>query len=99
MADQRAVVGDQREVGLRVAAVDGKHDHAQHLGGHLLEQRLGDCVLADQRVGEQRLLDVVVVAAQCGRDREPLVRGHVLHEAEQLGRERRLRQAARRPCA
>ena len=56
---------DEREVGLRVAAVDGEHDRRGHatrlpavraLGVEQpLDELLVERVLADQRVGEQRL--------------------------------------------
>ncbi len=49
-------------------------------------------VLADQRMREQRLARDRGVARHGRLSRQPLVRGDVLRETEQLGRERRLRQ-------
>ena len=55
-----------------------------------LDELLRRSPLPDQRVGEQRLARVDRVAAECGREGEPLVRRDVLDEPEQLRRERRL---------
>ena len=95
-AEHLAVAADEREVGLRVAAVDGQDDaQRENLGSEPLEQPVDQLELADQRVREQRLACVDRVAADRRAHRQPLVRGDVLHEPEQLGRERRLRQRHR----
>ena len=99
----RAVGADEREVGLRVAAVDGEHDlaHAVTSAANGSSRPpaavalLGDRACPIERVREQRLARVRAVAGQRGLGREPLVGGHVLGEPEQLGRERRLRQRLR----
>ena len=60
-----------------------------------VEHALGQPVLADQRIGQQRQSSGLAVAAGGGRGRESLVRRDVLDQAEQLGRERGLRQRHR----
>ena len=57
-----------------------------------LGQPLGLRRLADEWVRKQRLVDELAVAADGGLGGEPLVGRDVLDEAEQLGRERWLRQ-------
>src|SRR5262245_43308403 len=53
----------------------------------LLEQLGGELVLADQRVGEQRLLRGDRVAAHGGAGCEPLIGRHVPRQADQLRRQ------------
>ena len=57
--EQLAVRAHEREVGLRVAAVDGEHEPPAHRAApaseHALEQLLRLRPLADERMGEQRL--------------------------------------------
>src|SRR5437773_1374734 len=60
------------------------------LGEEALGQLLDLRDLADQRMREQRLVDEVAVAGGRRLDGEPLVRGDVLDEAEQLRRDRAL---------
>ena len=99
----RAVGRDEREVGLRVAAVDGEDERRAHAGGssrrarlvgfeQALEELARSACLADQRMREQRLARERAVARDRRLGGEPLVRGDVLDEPEQLRRERRLRQ-------
>ena len=100
-----AVRGDEREVGLGVAAVDGEDDrrvtHGLPAGSRqpfrlcreqALDELLVQRVLPDQRMREQRLARDRRVAGDGGLRGEPLVRGDVLGQAEQLRRERLLRQ-------
>ncbi len=86
----------EREVGLRVAAVDGERQaHRAASSSERLEEGVDQLDLPDQRVREQRLARDDRVARRRSLDREPLVRGDVLDEPEQLRRERRLRQRLR----
>ena len=99
-----AVGAHEGEVGLRVAAVDRQDERRAHAtllreelrqvlavgGEQLLGQLLDRRHLPDERVREQRLVDELAVARDRGRSGQPLVGGDVLHEPEQLGRERRL---------
>ena len=57
-----------------------------------LDQLVGRSPLPDERMGEQGLARVGRIAAERRADGEPLVRRHVLREAEQLRCERCLRQ-------
>ena len=104
--EDMAVGRDEREVGLRVAAVDGEDDRRRHASAlpfralgleQTLDEILVQRVLADQRVGEQRL----PCHRRVGGDRrlrgEPLVGGNVLGEPKELRRERRLRQGREAP--
>ena len=103
--EERAVRADEREVGLRVAAVDGEHDPVGHRvtpasGQRLLreegvEERSRELVLADQRMGEERLARGDRVTGHRGLGREPLVGRDVLHETEELRGERSLGQRHR----
>ena len=103
--EKGAVVPHQREVRLRVAAVDGQHDPVAHRAApatrrgssasRRLEQRARELVLTDQRVRQERLARGDRVAGHRSLGGEPLVGGHVLDETEQLRRERRLRQRLR----
>ena len=101
-----AVGRDEREIGLRVAAVDGEDDRCGHADGlppglrqalglgfeQALDELLVQRVLADQRMCEQRLARDRAVAGHSRLDGEPLVGGDVLGEPEQLRCERLLRQ-------
>ena len=97
---------DEREVGLRVAAVDGERRAARSRGPR---RRTAAGALRPPRAAARRAprpartgRSADARAAPCARstgspvtrglDREPLVGGDVLDEPEQLGRERRLRQ-------
>ena len=97
--EDAAVGRDEREVGLRVAAVDGEDDRRAHASACRserlgLEQPLDEVlvqrVLADQRVGEQRLPRHRGVGGDRRLRGEPLVGGDVLGEPKELRRERRL---------
>ena len=96
--EHAAVRADEREMRLRVAAVDGEDDRSAHRDHRLLgrEQQLDELlvqrVLADQRVREQSLPRDRGVAGHGRLGGEPLVGGDVLGEPEQLGRQRFLRQ-------
>ena len=95
-ASTLAVAAHEREVGLRVAAVDRQTSGAltrpppalelrQVLavgGEQLLGQLFDRRHLPDERVREQRLVDELAVAGDRGRRGEPLVGGDVLDEPE-----------------
>src|SRR5207244_3172792 len=53
-----------------------------------VEKRLGNLVLADQRIRQQRLQRGRAIAVHRSPDREPLVRLHLLDQPEHLRRER-----------
>ena len=99
--EERAVRADEREVGLRVATVDGKDNrHRRHrLEREPVQQLLGELVLRDQRMREQRLLRGHRVAGDSGLGCQPLVGGDVLDEAEELGGERALRERRDPPAS
>ena len=102
MREQRAVAADEREVRLRVAAVHCEDHGLTHRAApasdrgssarRLSEELTRELVLPDQRVREERLPRRDRVARHRRLGRQPLVGRDVLDEAEELGRERRLRE-------
>ncbi len=60
-----------------------------------VDQLDGNGVLRDEGMCEKSLVDEGAVAGHCRSRREPLVRGDMLHEAEQLRSDGRLREGAR----
>ena len=102
VGEQRAVRLDEREVGLRVAAVHGQDGPVAHRATpasgsgssarRVVEKRPRELVLADERMREERLPRGDRVTRHRRLGGEPLVGSDVLHEPEKLGRERALRQ-------
>ena len=87
-ASTSPVLGADDDIGLGVAAVDRDvvphRAHARCVGAggdQLVGERVGEVVLADQRVGEQRPVDPVPATAQRGVEREFLVRADVRRSA------------------
>ena len=103
--EHRAVLAHEREVGLRVAAVDGEDERLAHrrAAGSGREQRaraaVDELVLADQRMREQRLArDVPGRRVTRRLDREPLVGGDVLRRARAAPARAAPAGAAYAPC-
>ena len=99
--EHRAVVAHQREVGLRVAAVDGEHEPPAHRTGSPASSRSTSSPAISSWPISGWASSALRTSSGLPRQRrahgEPLVGGDVLDEAEQLRRERRLARAATGP--